>query len=42
MGKNNHIAQNTTAGATDTSNITTFEENMTGARNTISGGNWTK
>jgi len=36
------IAQNTTAGATDTSNMTTFEENMTGAGNTTSGGNWTK
>ena len=32
------IAQNTT----DTSNMTTFEENMTGAGNTTSGGNWTK
>jgi hypothetical protein len=31
------IAQNTT----DTSNMTTFEENMTAAGNTT-GGNWTK
>jgi hypothetical protein len=36
------IAQNTTAGATDTSNMTTFEENMTAAGNTTTGGNWTK
>jgi hypothetical protein len=36
------LAQNMTAGATDTSNMTTFEENMTGAGNTTSGGNWTK
>ena len=32
------IAQNTT----DTSNMTTFEENMTAAGNTTTGGNWTK
>ena len=36
------IAQNTTTGATDTSNMTTFEENMTAAGNTTTGGNWTK
>jgi hypothetical protein len=32
------IAQNTT----DTSNMTTFEENMTAVGNTTTGGNWTK
>ena len=32
------IAQNTT----DTSNMTTFEENMTAPGNTTTGGNWTK
>ena len=33
------VAQNTTAGATDTSNMTTFEENATFAgNNTASGG----
>jgi hypothetical protein len=32
----------THAGATDTSNMTTFEENKTGAGNTTSGGDWTK
>ena len=36
------IAQNTTAGATDTSNMTTFEEYMTAAGNKTTGGNWTK
>jgi hypothetical protein len=32
----------THAGATDTSNMTSFEENITSAGNATSGVNWTK